>query len=128
MRGNVSYGFNDGSGSNESGVEVQDHVDTLSAVVGSREEVLKRKLVSFVCCFKSPLTYGDTNCDVLFECSRLGLPLLIETGPISGATAPVTLAGLLIQQNTELLFANTLAQLVSLEHRFFILTHRRLWI
>ncbi|MCK5093666.1 MAG: trimethylamine methyltransferase family protein, partial [Spirochaetes bacterium] len=96
----------------ESGVEVRDHVDMLSAVVGSREEVLKRKLVSFVCCFKSPLTYGDANCDVLFECSRLGLPLLIETDPISGATAPVTLAGLLIQQNAELLFANTLAQLV----------------
>lgn len=96
----------------ESGVEVQDHVDMLSAVVGSREEVFKRKLVSFVCCFKSPLTYGDANCDVLFECARLGLPLLIETDPISGATAPVTLAGLLIQQNAELLFANTLAQLV----------------
>lgn len=96
----------------ESGIEVQDHVDMLSAAVGGREEVLKRKLVSFVCCFKSPLTYGDANSDVLFECAKLGLPLLIETDPISGATAPVTLAGLLIQQNAELLFADTLAQLV----------------
>jgi trimethylamine--corrinoid protein Co-methyltransferase len=96
----------------ESGEEVQDHVDILAAAVGSREEVLRRKLVSFVCCFKSPLTYGEENCSVLFECAKLGLPLLIETDPISGATAPVTLAGLLVQQNAELLFGIALAQLV----------------
>ena len=97
----------------ESGEEVNDHVDILAAAVGSREEVLRRKLVSFVCCFKSPFTYGEENLQVLFECARLGLPLLIETDPISGATAPVTLAGLLVQQAAELLFGITLAQLVS---------------
>ena len=96
----------------ESAAEVQDHVDILEAVAGSRDEVLGRNLVSFVCCFKSPLTYGDTNCEVLFECAKLGLPLLVETDPISGATAPVTLAGLLIQQNAELLFAIALVQMV----------------
>ena len=96
----------------ESAAEVRDHVDMLAAAVGSREEVLRRKLVSFVCCFKSPLIYGEVNCEVLFECAKLGLPLLVETDPISGATAPVTLAGVLIQQNAELLFGITLAQLV----------------
>jgi trimethylamine--corrinoid protein Co-methyltransferase len=96
----------------ESGEEVQDHVDILAAAVGSREEVLRRKLVSFVCCFKSPFVYGEESCKVLFECAKLGLPLLIETDPISGATAPVTLSGLLVQQNAELLFGITLAQLV----------------
>jgi trimethylamine--corrinoid protein Co-methyltransferase len=96
----------------ESAQEVRDHVDILEAAVGSREEVLRRKLVSFVCCFKSPLIYGDTNCEVLFESARLGLPLLVETDPISGATAPVTLGGLLLQQNAELLFGITLVQLV----------------
>jgi trimethylamine--corrinoid protein Co-methyltransferase len=50
---------------------------------------------------------------VLFECARQGLPILAETDPISGATAPVTLSGLLVQQNAELLFAITLAQLVN---------------
>jgi trimethylamine--corrinoid protein Co-methyltransferase len=96
----------------ESGEEVQDHVDILAAAVGSREEVLRRRLVSFVCCFKSPFVYGEENLKVLFECAKLGLPLLIETDPISGATAPVTLSGLLVQQSAELLFAITLAQLV----------------
>ncbi len=96
----------------ESGEEVEDHVDILAAAVGSRQDVLRRKLVSFVCCFKSPLTYGEENCRVLFECAKLGLPLLIETDPISGATAPVTLAGLLVQQAAELLFGITMAQLV----------------
>jgi trimethylamine--corrinoid protein Co-methyltransferase len=97
----------------ESGAEVRDHVEILEAAMGSREEVLKRNLVSFICCFKSPLTYGDTNCEVLFECAKLGLPILLETDPISGATAPVTLSGLLIQQNAELLFAITLSQIVN---------------
>ena len=97
----------------ESAEEVQDHVDIMEAAAGSREKVLKRNLVSFVCCFKSPLIYGNTNCEVLFECARQGLPILVETDPISGATAPVTLSGLLVQQNAELLFAITLAQLVN---------------
>jgi trimethylamine--corrinoid protein Co-methyltransferase len=96
----------------ESAEEVRDHVDILEAAVGSREEVLSRKMVAFCCCFKSPFTYGDTNCEVLFECAKLGLPIIVETDPISGATAPVTLGGLLIQQNAELLFGITLAQLV----------------
>ena len=74
----------------ESAQEVQDHVDILEAAVGSREEVLRRNLVSFVCCFKSPLIYGDTSCEVLIECAKLGLPVLVETDPIAGATAPVT--------------------------------------
>jgi trimethylamine--corrinoid protein Co-methyltransferase len=96
----------------ESAAEVRDHVDIMAAAAGSREEALRRNLVSFVCCFKSPFIYGDTNVEVLFECAKLGLPVLVETDPISGATAPVTLAGLLIQQNAELLFGITLAQLV----------------
>jgi len=96
----------------ESAREVRDHVDILEAAVGSREEVLRRNLVSFVCCFKSPLIYGDTSCEVLIECAKLGLPVLVETDPIAGATAPVTLAGLLIQQNAEVLFGVVLAQVV----------------
>jgi trimethylamine--corrinoid protein Co-methyltransferase len=96
----------------ESAEEVRDHVDILEVAIGSREEVLARKMVAFCCCFKSPFTYGDTNCEVLFECAKLGLPLIVETDPISGATAPVTLGGILIQQNAELLFGITLAQLV----------------
>ncbi len=68
--------------------------------------------MSFVCCFKSPLIYGDTSCEVLIECAKLGLPVLVETDPISGATAPVTLGGLLVQQNAEVLFGVVLAQLV----------------
>jgi trimethylamine--corrinoid protein Co-methyltransferase len=96
----------------ESAPEVRDHVDILEAAMGSREEVLRRKLVSFVCCFKSPLIYGEASCEVLIECAKLGLPVLVETDPISGATAPVTLAGLLVQQNAEVLFGVVLAQLV----------------
>ncbi len=96
----------------ENAQEVQDHVDILEAAVGSREEVLRRNLVSFICCFKSPLIYGDTSCEVLMESARLGLPVLVETDPISGATAPVTLGGLLVQQNAEVLFGIVLAQLV----------------
>jgi trimethylamine--corrinoid protein Co-methyltransferase len=95
----------------ENAAEVRDHLDIAAAAAGSREEALRRNLVSFVCCFKSPFIYGDTNVEVLLECARLGLPVLVETDPISGATAPVTLAGLLIQQNAELLFGVTLAQL-----------------
>lgn len=55
----------------------------------------------------SPLRYGEDAFDVALACMRRGLPINCITAAQSGATAPATLAGFLVQS-----VAETLASLV----------------
>jgi trimethylamine--corrinoid protein Co-methyltransferase len=48
----------------------------------------------------------------LFICAEYGQPLAMSPEAIAGATAPVTLAGLLVQQNANIMAHVTLAQIV----------------
>jgi len=47
------------------------------------------------------------------ECAKLGIPVYIEVDSQPGATAPITLAGTLVEQNTNILCGVTLAQLIN---------------
>jgi len=97
----------------ESSLDVRDQLDMAVAVTGSRDEVRRRPILSFNVCFVSPLKFGKTNTEVLVECAKQSLPAFIESDPQSGATAPVTVVGTMVQQNAEILGAVTLAELVN---------------
>jgi trimethylamine---corrinoid protein Co-methyltransferase len=58
------------------------------------------------------LTHNEETIDKLIWWSRLGLPVIYIGGPSAGATAPVTMAGMLVQANAEVLSALVLNQLV----------------
>jgi trimethylamine--corrinoid protein Co-methyltransferase len=61
----------------------------------------------------SPLHYGHEAVEALIEYARWRQPIIIATVVMAGATGPITLAGVLAQQNAEILAGITLAQLVS---------------
>lgn len=61
----------------------------------------------------SPLHYSYEMTAPLMEYARWRQPILIATVVMAGATGPITLAGLLAQQNAEILAGLTLAQLIS---------------
>ncbi len=61
----------------------------------------------------SPLFFPDEEVEAILEASRLGLTLIPPPGPIMGATAPMSIAGALVQQNAEILACIVLAQLVT---------------
>ncbi|MCP4515905.1 MAG: hypothetical protein GY824_11840, partial [Delftia sp.] len=60
----------------------------------------------------SPLTFPDGIAGAMLETARLGMPLGPLPCPIAGATAPMSLAGALTQQNAEMLASIVLAQAV----------------
>lgn len=60
----------------------------------------------------SPLTFPDGIAEAMLETARRGMPLGPLPSPIAGATAPMSLAGALTQQNAEILASIVLAQLV----------------
>ncbi|MBN1483219.1 MAG: trimethylamine methyltransferase family protein [Chloroflexia bacterium] len=59
----------------------------------------------------SPLFFPDDVVEAMLETALLGLPLGPLPCPIVGASAPMSLAGALVQQNAELLGSIVLAQL-----------------
>jgi trimethylamine--corrinoid protein Co-methyltransferase len=80
----------------------------MASVIGLPGEVLTIGISPL-----SPLTFPDDTAAAILETARLGIPLGLLPCPIVGATAPMSLAGALAQQNAEVLAAVVLAQLVN---------------
>jgi len=83
------------------------YVSRMAAVVGPPAEVLTLGISPI-----SPLTFPDDVAEAMMETARLGIPLGPLPCPIAGATAPMSLAGALAQQNAEVLASVVLAQSV----------------
>ena len=74
-----------------------------ACVTGGLEELRKRPLLDVYGSPSSPLTYDSHAADVMVRGAEYGVPVDIVPCPISGGTAPMTIAGGLAQQNAELL-------------------------
>jgi trimethylamine--corrinoid protein Co-methyltransferase len=79
----------------------------MAAVVGPPAEVLTLGISPV-----SPLLFLDGLAEAMMETARLGIPLGPLPCPTAGATAPLSLAGSLAQQNAEVLASVVLAQSV----------------
>jgi len=73
----------------------------------------KRPRVSLLCTADSPLGVDGNLLDVTAEFASLGAPVWVYSMPISGATAPVTLAGTLALMWAEILGVITAIQIVA---------------
>lgn len=60
----------------------------------------------------SPLTWEDGAVEALLDVSEHGVPLALLPEPITGVSAPYTVAGLLTMHNTEVLSGVVISQLV----------------
>ena len=83
-----------------------------SMVFGSEEEMAKRPPFVSILCSLTPLGYDDKMAGAIMEYARAGMPQLISSLSISGATTPATMEGTLVVQNAEILAGIVLAQLV----------------
>ncbi|MBY9011758.1 MAG: trimethylamine methyltransferase family protein [Candidatus Lokiarchaeota archaeon] len=94
-------------------VASQDMMNLVSIIVEGKEELIKKpRLVGF---FNpvSPLILNKLQLNGLFVFAKHNQPTIIAPAASAGATAPVTLAGLLIQSNMETLSSITLTQLIN---------------
>jgi trimethylamine--corrinoid protein Co-methyltransferase len=91
----------------------QDMMNLLSIIVGGEEELKKRpRLVGFYNP-TSPLIHTQILLNGLFIFAKYNQPLIVAPAASAGSTAPVTLAGLLVQANMETLSAIVLTQLIN---------------
>jgi len=92
---------------------IRDQVEMAAVIQGSSEEVRRRPIFTVVCCLISPLLQNAAGAAELMECAKLSIPLYIEVDTMAGATAPVTIAGALVEECASVLCGITLAQLVN---------------
>ncbi len=88
-----------------------DMMRMMAIVSGGKEELRRRPTFFAICSVGSPLQMIQMQLEGLLICADYGQPLAMSPEAIAGATAPVTLAGLLVQQNANILAHVTLAQI-----------------
>ena len=81
-------------------------------IAGGEENLKKTPFFSFLVTLTSPLHHRGDSMQLIIESARYGIPLFIESGPMAGATSPVTLSETIAIANAELLSAIVLAKLV----------------
>jgi trimethylamine--corrinoid protein Co-methyltransferase len=69
--------------------------------------------VSFITCPVSPLQLVEECCDIIMTSARHGVVVNVLSMAMSGASAPINLAGTLVTHNAEVLAGITLAQLTN---------------
>lgn len=96
---------------------VRQVVKLAEMIAGGAEALRARPFVSWVNCWTvSPLRYAEETVAVLDEIVAQGMPVAISSAPQAGATAPVTLAGTLVQLTAEQLSGITYINLMRPGH------------
>jgi trimethylamine--corrinoid protein Co-methyltransferase len=85
--------------------------DMLVAIRGSERALRDKPLAIFDCCPSPPLKWSNLTCQDLIDASKTGIPAELISMPLTGATAPVTLAGALVQLTAENLSGVVIHQL-----------------
>jgi trimethylamine--corrinoid protein Co-methyltransferase len=93
------------------GYQARKIVDICAAIVGGREVLRQRPLLSFTTCPISPLKLPEHHCEIIMEAAKNGLGTLVIGMAMSGGSGPVHLAGTLVIQNCEVLTSLVLNQL-----------------
>jgi len=75
--------------------------EMLTAVAGDESLLRHHPTAIFDACPSSPLKWSRLTAQSVLDCARSGLPAEIVSVPLLGATAPVTLAGALVQHTAE---------------------------
>ena len=86
-------------------------VDICAEIVGGRDRLKERPLLTFVTCPISPLKMPEHHCDIIMAAAENGLGLNIIGMAMAGGSGPVHLAGTLVIQNSEVLASLVLNQL-----------------
>jgi trimethylamine--corrinoid protein Co-methyltransferase len=91
-----------------------DALDMLHMIAGGEEAWRARPFVSNSNCFVvPPMKFATESCQVMEVCVRGGMPVLLLSAGMAGATAPSTIAGAIVQAMAEclagLVYVNALA-------------------
>jgi trimethylamine--corrinoid protein Co-methyltransferase len=89
----------------------EESLDLAAIVAGGRDELAERPLLLGFANPVSPLTLSKDTTEGLISYARAGQPCVYPPECMAGGTSPASIAGLLVQQNAEVLASVAVAQL-----------------
>ncbi len=78
-------------------------MEMLEVLQGSRDEIRRRPIFSVVACTVSPLQHEPQMTELCLDLARAGVPIVVWPMPLTGATAPVSVAGTCLMSMVEFL-------------------------
>lgn len=98
-------------GDSVSAVDARKQIELASMVVGGEKELKKRPIFSVVSCPIAPLSFEKGAVEGQIEFAKAGIPVSSLSMSLSGGSAPVTLAGTLVNANSENLASIVITQI-----------------
>ncbi|MHA1155093.1 MAG: trimethylamine methyltransferase family protein [Candidatus Heimdallarchaeota archaeon] len=87
--------------------------DMLVTIRGSEKKLREKPLAIFDACPSPPLKWSDLTCQSIIDAAKYGIPSELISMPMTGANAPVTILGSIVQHAAETLAGVVITQLVS---------------
>ncbi len=91
----------------------EDMMKMMAVAVGGKDDLTRRPRFFGTCSAVSPLQMARMQLEGMFLFAEYRQPMVMGPEAMAGATAPATLAGLLVQHNAEVLAHITLAQSIA---------------
>ncbi len=85
----------------------------LISIRGDEKRLREKPLAIFDACPSPPLKWSDLTCQSVIDCAKYGIPSEFVSMPMTGANAPVTILGSIVQHAAETLAGLVISQLVS---------------
>lgn len=98
------------------GSSIADQVEMAAVLQGSAQAVRAAPRFSLVVCFISPLVHGDEPVQEMMACAEHNIPLWLEPTNMMGATAPLSVAGSVVEHTASALAGLVLVQLLNPGH------------
>lgn len=86
-------------------------IEIAETIAGGAESLQRNPFAALFGCPISPLQYPDDTAEALLYVAGKGLPYISAPSALAGGTAPITLAGAMVQINADMLTGLLLAQL-----------------
>ncbi|MDH5306503.1 MAG: trimethylamine methyltransferase family protein [Myxococcales bacterium] len=94
----------------QSAEDARVQIELAALVAGGSEALRKRPLMSVISCPIAPLSFEEGAIEAQVEFARAGVPICSMSMSMSGLTAPVTVAGTIVNANTENLASLVITQ------------------
>jgi len=88
-------------------------IEMAAAVVGGKDELRKRPIISAICCSVPALSFKYMDMNILYECCKAGVPIQACSLPAAGANVPITPSGIVLVASAEVLAMIIMAQLIA---------------
>jgi trimethylamine--corrinoid protein Co-methyltransferase len=90
--------------------DAKKQVEIAALAAGGPETLKKKPNFSVICCSIAPLSFEGEAVEGMVEFAKAGVPVISMTMSLSGGSAPITMAGTIVNANTENLASIVITQ------------------